>query len=201
MAAKYKVYVRSMRKCNVFRSTEETSLSETSYDFSTTTASMIAQNPNSVFYYCYKGKDGQIHRVIHREPIQCTPVPDAFNPCEDLLGHRALVVASWFVASLAMIGNVGVIITILYVTCDRSRAQEHRLPVPKFLILNLATADFFMGIYIFSLAIVNEKTTGSYYQFGMEWQTKGGCDGIGFLSMFASQLSIYTLSVVSLERW
>ena len=179
--------------------------SETSVALKTTKAS-IALIKNELVtviphYICYRGKDGKLQRLIQKDPGFCTPVPDAFNPCEDLLGHRVLFYFSWIVAALAVTGNVVVIITILYVTFDRSRAQQRRLPVPKFLILNLATADFFMGVYILSLAVVSEKTAESYYRFGIEWQTMGGCDTVGFLSMFASQLSIYTLSVVSMERW
>uniref|UniRef100_H2ZAE7 G-protein coupled receptors family 1 profile domain-containing protein n=1 Tax=Ciona savignyi TaxID=51511 RepID=H2ZAE7_CIOSA len=139
--------------------------------------------------------------VMHNASIHCSPVPDLFNPCEDLLGSPGIVAVSWSVACLAVVGNFFVIFMLLAVACDRTRAQQRHLSVPKFLILNLAIGDFFMGIYLFILTAMDSRSSGSYYKFGVEWQSGGGCDVAGFISIFASQLSVFTLSVISLERW
>uniref|UniRef100_H2XK45 G-protein coupled receptors family 1 profile domain-containing protein n=1 Tax=Ciona intestinalis TaxID=7719 RepID=H2XK45_CIOIN len=138
---------------------------------------------------------------MHEAPIHCVPVPDLFNPCEDLLGSTGIVAVSWSVACLSVIGNFFVIFMLLAVACDRTRAQQRHLSVPKFLILNLAIGDFFMGIYLFTLTAMDSRSSGNYYKFGVEWQTGGGCDVAGFIAIFASQLSVFTLSVISLERW
>ncbi|KAK7902175.1 hypothetical protein WMY93_018944 [Mugilogobius chulae] len=72
--------------------------------------------------------------------IKCTPKPDAFNPCEDLLGFSFLRCLSWVITIFAVAGNLAVL-------------------------------------------------------------TGPGCGIAGFLTVFASELSVYTLTVISLERW
>ena len=150
---------------------------------------------------CYKDADGNIQKFLHQSKMQCSPMADKFNPCEDLLGSNAISVLSWFVAWFAVLGNFFVVFALLLVAFDHRRTHQRHLTVSKFLILNLAFADFCMGIYILALAVMDNKSKGNYYKYGVEWQTQGGCDIVGFLSIFASQLSVYTLSVISLERW
>ena len=64
-----------------------------------------------------------------------------------------------------------------------------------------AFSDALQGVYLLTLAIVDVKTLGEYFNFATWWQKDGGCDGIGFITVFASELSVYTLSVITLERW
>lgn len=37
--------------------------------------------------------------------VVCEPAPDAFNPCEDLMGNWTLRVAVWIVAIAALLGQ------------------------------------------------------------------------------------------------
>lgn len=123
----------------------------------------------------------------------CTPVPDALNPCEDLMGYPILRVAVWFVAAAAVLGNLSVIIVHLGVF--------RRLSVPRFLQLNLAIGDFVMGIYLSMLALADLTTVGSYFNFAIDWQQGFGCKLAGSASVFSSQLSIFTLSLITFERY
>ena len=166
-----------------------------------TTATTSGPQTAKPIKICYRDANGNIQPLKFHETFSCSPELDDFNPCEDLLGDEALVVISFIVAVLAVLGNTAVVVTLLFVAFDRSPTEQRQLTVPKFLILNLAFGDLCMGIYILTLSIVGAKSKGSYYQIGVEWQTMGGCDAVGFLSIFSSQLSIYTLSVISLERW
>ncbi|CAH1280517.1 unnamed protein product, partial [Diabrotica balteata] len=74
---------------------------------------------------------GEIYRNYLQ--VQCKPSPDAFNPCEDLMGNWALRVPVWFISLSAVIGN--------------------------------------------------------------------GCKVAGFLTVFGNILSVYTLTVITTERW
>ena len=38
--------------------------------------------------------------------LHCTPEPDAFNPCEDLIGNWVLRMGVWIVCTLAVLGNL-----------------------------------------------------------------------------------------------
>ncbi len=73
-------------------------------------------------------------------------------PCDDLMGWWSLRCGVWVVFLLAVMGN-GVVLCVS--VCSRSK-----MDVPRFLICNLAGADFMMGIYLGFLAIVDASTLG-----------------------------------------
>ena len=116
------------------------------------------------------------------------------------------------------------------------------MDVPRFLICNLACADFMMGAYLGILAILDASTLGmtatlilSTYQspltiveincfvvgkkssdnffykntyvsdefqfYAIKWQRSGGCLTAGFLGIVSSMLSVYTLTVITVERF
>jgi len=125
--------------------------------------------------------------------ISCTPEPDAFNPCEDIMGYPVLRVAVWFVVAASVFGNLSVILVLMGVF--------RRLSVPKFLQLNLAIGDLFMGVYLAMLAFADLTTVGTYFNYAIDWQHGPGCKIAGAASLFASQLSIFTLSVITFERY
>ncbi|CAN7991259.1 unnamed protein product, partial [Ixodes hexagonus] len=123
--------------------------------------------------------------------VQCFPAPDAFNPCEDVMGTEVLRVAVWFVVVAAVTGNLAVILVLL----------SGRMSVSKFLMCNLAFADLCMGAYLLLIAAEDLHTSGEYFNHAILWQHGAGCKVAGFLTVFASELSIYTLTVITLERW
>lgn len=53
--------------------------------------------------------------------VVCTPVPDAFNPCEDIMSYELLRVVIWMVAVLALLGNG----TVLLVLMGTNKRQTH----------------------------------------------------------------------------
>ncbi|XP_070697666.1 lutropin-choriogonadotropic hormone receptor [Pempheris klunzingeri] len=128
-----------------------------------------------------------------RPSLVCTPEADAFNPCEDIAGFSFLRVAIWFINVLAITGNL----TVLLV----SFTSRNKLTVPRFLMCHLAFADLCIGIYLLMIATVDLRTHGHYSQHAIEWQTGPGCSAAGFLSVFGGELSVYTLSAITLERW
>ncbi|XP_062492194.1 thyrotropin receptor [Pezoporus occidentalis] len=127
------------------------------------------------------------------EDVICTPEPDEFNPCEDIMGYRFLRIMVWFVNLLAILGNIFVLCILL--------TSHYKLTVPRFLMCNLAFADFCMGLYLLLIASVDLYTRSEYYNHAIEWQTGPGCNTAGFFTVFASELSVYTLTVITLERW
>lgn len=123
----------------------------------------------------------------------CTPEADAFNPCEDIAGFGFLRVAIWFINVLAVTGNLTVLLVFF--------TSRNKLTVPRFLMCHLAFADLCIGIYLLMIATVDLRTRGYYSQHAIEWQTGPGCSAAGFLSVFGGELSVYTLSTITLERW
>ncbi|CAM9341733.1 unnamed protein product, partial [Lampetra planeri] len=127
------------------------------------------------------------------EEVSCAPVPDEFNPCEDIMGSAFLRVSVWFVSLLAVVGNVLVLLVLL--------TSHYKLSVSRFLMCHLAFADLCMGIYLLLIASVDLHTRAEYFNHAIDWQTGPGCALAGFFTVFASELSVYTLTVITLERW
>nr|XP_047934373.1 follicle-stimulating hormone receptor isoform X2 [Anser cygnoides] len=125
--------------------------------------------------------------------VACSPKPDAFNPCEDIMGYNILRVLIWFISILAITGNIVVLIILI--------SSQYKLTVPRFLMCNLAFADLCIGIYLLFIASVDIQTKSQYYNYAIDWQTGAGCNAAGFFTVFASELSVYTLTVITLERW
>ncbi|XP_078518175.1 thyrotropin receptor [Lissotriton helveticus] len=128
-----------------------------------------------------------------KDDIVCKPEPEAFNPCEDIMGFSFLRIVVWFVNLLAILGNAFVLFILI--------TSHYKLTVPRFLMCNLAFADFCMGIYLLLIASVDLYTRTEYYNHAIDWQTGPGCGAAGFFTVFASELSVYTLTAITLERW
>ncbi|XP_071250461.1 lutropin-choriogonadotropic hormone receptor-like [Salvelinus alpinus] len=126
-------------------------------------------------------------------PFQCTPEPDSFNPCEDLLGYSFLRVVTWLITVFAVAGNMTVLIVLI--------TSHQKLNVSQFLMCNLAFADLCMGLYLLLIAAMDYHSRKEYYNHATDWQTGVGCGVAGFLTVFASELSVYTLTMITLERW
>ena len=63
-----------------------------------------------------------------------------FLPCVDLFDWWTLRCGVWAVFLLALLGNGTVVFVLIF--------SRSRIDVPRFLVTNLAAADFFMGIYL-----------------------------------------------------
>ncbi|XP_036729463.1 follicle-stimulating hormone receptor isoform X3 [Balaenoptera musculus] len=125
--------------------------------------------------------------------VTCSPEPDAFSPCEDIMGCDILRVLIWFISILAITGNTLVLVVLI--------TSQYKLTVPRFLMCNLAFADLCIGIYLLLIASVDIHTKSQYHNYAIDWQTGAGCDAAGFFTVFASELSVYTLTAITLERW
>ncbi|XP_078787475.1 lutropin-choriogonadotropic hormone receptor isoform X1 [Oryzias latipes] len=125
--------------------------------------------------------------------VICTPTPDDFNPCEDLLRYAFLRCLTWIITIFAVAGNLAVLVILL--------VSHHKLTISRFLMCNLAFADLCMGLYLMLIAFMDFHSRHEYYNHATDWQTGPGCGTAGFLTVFASELSVYTLTVISIERW
>ncbi|XP_022250278.1 leucine-rich repeat-containing G-protein coupled receptor 5-like [Limulus polyphemus] len=144
------------------------------------------------YFEDYKSFYNSEDTLLAHYPIKCIPQPDPFLPCDDLFGWWTLRCGIWIVFLLAMLGNGVVVVVLMF--------GRSIMDVPRFLVCNLAIADFFMGIYLGILAVVDASTLGEFQVYGISWQGSAGCQIAGFLGVLSSELSVYTLSVITLER-
>uniref|UniRef100_A0A915CNA5 G-protein coupled receptors family 1 profile domain-containing protein n=1 Tax=Ditylenchus dipsaci TaxID=166011 RepID=A0A915CNA5_9BILA len=124
--------------------------------------------------------------------ITCTPQPDALNPCEDIVSYKPLRVVIWVMWIIAIVGNVAVWVVIITV-------WQRRMRLHYFFMLNLSFADFLTGVYLAILAVADLKTSNEYYNYAVNWQTGWGCSAAGFISVFASELSVFSMLMIAGE--
>ncbi|KRX75852.1 Follicle-stimulating hormone receptor, partial [Trichinella sp. T6] len=129
------------------------------------------------------------------EMIECSPNPDALNPCEDVAGTMLVRIFIWIVGLGTIFANFFV---LLWFFTHRGGLY---VGVTTFFMTNLAIADLCMGIYLVILAVQDAKTAGSYYNSAVDWQTGSGCKMAGFFTVFSSELSVVTMVLISLEIW
>lgn len=129
---------------------------------------------------------------LARDVQQCLPEPDEFSSCEDLMSNYLLRITIWILGTVAFFGNL--LVFIWRVRDDRNGK------VHSFLITNLAVGDFFMGVYLLIIAVVDSYYRGEYIIFDRSWRKSELCKFAGFISTFSSELSVFTLTVITLDR-
>lgn len=137
---------------------------------------------------------------VKKNKTECFPIPDAFNPCTDLLNQdHYLRVAIWFVIFIAFIGNGLVIFVFIVYTCI-IRRTEMDLFVMHFFYFNLALADFLMCLYLLTIASEDLATLGNFSLHDIEWRLGFGCNFAGFCAILSTVVSVYVLTVITIER-
>uniref|UniRef100_A0A8C2V553 Leucine rich repeat containing G protein-coupled receptor 5 n=1 Tax=Chinchilla lanigera TaxID=34839 RepID=A0A8C2V553_CHILA len=124
--------------------------------------------------------------------VQCSPSPGPFRPCDHLFGSWLIRIGVWTIAVLALSCNAMVTSTVF-----RSSLYISSI---KLLIGVIALVNMLMGVSSTVLAGVDAFTFGSFAQHGAWWETGVGCQVIGFLSIFASESSVFLLTLAALER-
>ncbi|ELK02499.1 Leucine-rich repeat-containing G-protein coupled receptor 5 [Pteropus alecto] len=120
--------------------------------------------------------------------VQCSPAPGPFKLCEYLLGSWLIRIGVWTIAVLALTCNALVTSTVF-------RAPLYISSI-KLLIGLIAAVNMLMGVSSAVLAGVDAFTFGSFARHGAWWEQGVGCQVVGFLSIFASESSVF----LALER-
>ncbi len=168
------------------------------------TANPVISTPVPMGSVCDRGTQYVPDLIDSGVVTQCSPGPDAFNPCEDLLGDTDtagifLRIGIWVVIVIAVLGNGLVIVVIVGHSFILRRSTEDTF-LMHFLYVNLAVADFILGVYLFTIAVVDLDTLGRYHEEAVKWQTGHGCGFAGFCAITSTVVSVYTLAVITFER-
>nr|XP_033808792.1 leucine-rich repeat-containing G-protein coupled receptor 5 isoform X3 [Geotrypetes seraphini] len=127
-----------------------------------------------------------------QQSVQCSPLPGPLKPCDHLFGSWVIRIGVWTIIFLAFICNSLVIATVF--------RSPFCIAAIKLLIGLIATVNLLMGLSSGVLACVDVLTFGSFSRYGAWWESGAGCQVTGFLSIFASEASIFLLTVAALER-
>uniref|UniRef100_A0A4W6D0U0 Leucine rich repeat containing G protein-coupled receptor 5 n=1 Tax=Lates calcarifer TaxID=8187 RepID=A0A4W6D0U0_LATCA len=128
--------------------------------------------------------------------VHCSPAPGPFRPCLHLLGSWLIRGGVWLIAVLSLVSNSLVVLSIFF----SPMATAASVTPPKLLIGLLALVNGLMGVWSGWLAAVDAWTFGSFWRYGAKWESSFLCRLSGFLCVFASQTSLFLLTVAALER-
>ena len=74
---------------------------------------------------------------------------------------------------------------------------------PSIVAFGLTTLSLPMSstrLYLGFLAVVDASTLGEFRKYALPWQFSAGCQAAGFFGVLSSELSVFTLAVITLER-
>ncbi|KAM7350285.1 uncharacterized protein ACRADG_008897 [Cochliomyia hominivorax] len=123
----------------------------------------------------------------------CDPHGDGISSTYHLLDNTILRWSVWIMASIAVIGNLLVILS-RYFYKTRSNA-EHSL-----YLRHLAASDFLMGVYLAIIACADIEFRGEYIVHEELWRHSSLCALSGFLSTFSCQSSTLLLTLITWDR-
>lgn len=123
----------------------------------------------------------------------CSAPKDLFSSCNDLMANLTLCVCIWILGSIALVGNAFVLMWRLKIKSDNK--------VHSLLLLNLAIADFLMGIYLIIIAGVDVFYRGRYFIYNDSWKRSPLCQFSGFVSTISSEASVFILTIMTVDRY
>ncbi len=127
-------------------------------------------------------------------PDNCYPKADALASCSDLMSHNVLRIFLWLLGGSALFGNTFVI------SWRMVHRESSTFTVTTFLVTNLAVADFFMGVYMITIASVDVLYRGIYIEQAKQWKTSVACSFLGVMSTVASEMSVLILFIITIDR-
>ena len=135
-------------------------------------------------YCCY------VREVVPEE--NCLPERDEFSSCEDLMRRPVLKSFLWILGLMTLLCNLFVLIW---------RARQQKQTVYSLCVMNLAVADFFMGLYMVILASVDVYYSGVYIQYAENWKSSWLCQILGCVNTLSSEASVLSLCLISADRF
>ncbi|CAN7994956.1 unnamed protein product [Ixodes hexagonus] len=123
----------------------------------------------------------------------CEPRGDGISSLAHLLDNVVLRVSVWVVALVACFGNLLVLVGRMVL---REQNEVH-----SFYIKNLALADLLMGVYLIVIASHDVRFRGEYIRHDYHWRHSWGCSASGLLSTVSSEASVFTLTVITVDRF
>ena len=136
---------------------------------------------------------------------ECIFTNSSISSQTNFIESPILRVVVWVLMCLSLIGNGFVIVktsTELYHEMRKPLHYTERTisDCNKIMILNLAFADFLMGVYLFIIAVKSLQFSGIYCREQHQWITGNQCVFAGVLAVISSQTSVLLLVLMTSFR-
>ena len=123
---------------------------------------------------------------------------DIFSSDTEMIRSNPIRISVWIIAFVTLIGNAYVLMTTTKILTDKRLQKMIRLN--HILILNLAIADFMMGIYLLIISIQSSIYSGNYGENDLKWRSSSVCSAAGTLAIISSETSCFIMSTLSTFR-
>ncbi|CAH0558040.1 unnamed protein product [Brassicogethes aeneus] len=123
----------------------------------------------------------------------CFPKGDGISSQDHLLDNIILRSCVWIMGAIGCTGN-------LIVLLGRLLGPSNNI-VHSLYLRNLAFSDLLMGVYLFTIASVDQEYRGHYLRHQYKWRHSFLCNICGFLSTLSCESSVLILSLVTWDRF
>ena len=132
--------------------------------------------------------------------VHCLDFSDECNEdcSKNILSGILYKFSAWAIGCIATFSNAGSLINSL---TKLKECKTFNNLSNKTMIILICMGDFFVGVYLLLIAMIDSlvyNNTFCYYQFA--WLTNTWCSFLGSLNTFGSQLSIFSMTALSLLR-
>ncbi|XP_063687182.1 G-protein coupled receptor GRL101-like [Bolinopsis microptera] len=114
-----------------------------------------------------------------------------------LIRSRVLSFFAWLIGSTAILLNLVIIFRSI---TDIKGCQSPIKLINRTMVLMISFGDFLVGSYLVAIAIVNVQIGESYCRTRYSWLTSNNCATLGIISSFGSQVSLFAMTYLSLNR-
>ena len=125
--------------------------------------------------------------------------PILFSSVTKLIKSDLILSVFLIIGAIVILGNSVVIITTIKFLWKTKSTDS--LKLQHLIILNVACADFIMGIYLLTIAAHSVYYSGSFVGINvLEWKTSVRCSIIGSLALISSEASCFLMVVLTSFR-
>ena len=131
----------------------------------------------------------------HFELVTCDAPRNKISSCKDLLRSGMYRSFLWLISILSLLGNVFCLVARACVQRSSSVSGFHVF------VTNLSVADLLMGVYIVIIGVADLLFLGKYFFYDETWKHSVACKVAGFLSLLSSEVSAFTIWLITLDRF
>lgn len=133
--------------------------------------------------------------LSNSENVTCarTSPPSPLDTCGSLYPSVVLRIAGWIIGLSSLCGNV----VVLFLRAT----QKKPTTVQNIFTMNLAVADSLMGVYMIIITSADGYFNRLYFLSAPLWRESYPCKISSFLAFFSSELSVFTLTLITLDRY
>ena len=130
---------------------------------------------------------------------ECNDMSDECNTeCGmEIINGSSLKAAAWTFGVLATLLNIAVLYENVRILrqCKSTESLINRL-----LLMLIGLGDLLVGLYLVFVAIADSTLTGIYCKRRYTWLTSSYCNFMGVISTFGTQVSLFSLAILSFIR-